>query len=164
MKEKSLKLLLLICLVFLLDLGLNAQVVIERQAISSGGNSFVMANENYQITSTIGQPVAGTMANENYIVTAGFQQSGLSLVNIFTAIDAGISVFPNPTTDFVMLKSDLSDYLLRIYDSKGSIVFSKVKTSGNFVVDLTSYPAGEYILQVYSQKENLLSSTKIIKN
>jgi uncharacterized ubiquitin-like protein YukD len=141
-----------------------AQTTVERQTISSGGAAFDMANESYMISATIGQPVAGTLSNENYTVTAGFQQTGLTLVNVFTAENAEVSVFPNPGTDFVMIKSDLKDYSLKVYDLRGVVVFSKTKTSGNFVVDVTAYNAGEYILQLLKSEGNLLSSTKLIKN
>jgi len=156
-------------LVFLINLCffssvLVAQTVIERQSISAGGSSFEMANETYMVSATIGQPATGSFANENYIVTAGFQQSGLTLVDIFTAENAEISVFPNPGTDFVMIKSALQDYSLRIYDVRGVVVFSKTNTNGNFVVDVTGYKAGEYILQLLNSDGNLLSSTKLIKN
>jgi hypothetical protein len=143
---------------------LLAQTVIERQSISAGGSSFEMANETYMVSATIGQPAAGNFSNENYIVTAGFQQSGLTLVNAFTAENAGVSVFPNPGTDFVMIKSDLQDYSVKVYDVRGAVVFSKTKTNGNFVVDVTSFKAGEYILQLTNSVGNLLSSTKLIKN
>ncbi len=143
---------------------LFAQTVIERQSISSGGSSFEMANESYMVSATIGQPATGSFANENYIVTAGFQQSGLTLVDIFTAENAEISVFPNPGTDFVMIKSALQDYSVKIYDVRGVAVFSKTNTNGNFVVDVTGYKAGEYILQLFSIYGNLLSSIKLIKN
>jgi len=156
-------------LVFLINLCffssvLVAQTVIERQSISIGGSSFDTANETYMVSATIGQPATGSFANENYIVTAGFQQSGLTLVDIFTAENAEISVFPNPGTDFVMIKSALQDYSLRIYDVRGVVVFSKTNTNGNFVVDVTGYKAGEYILQLLNSDGNLLSSTKLIKN
>jgi len=141
-----------------------AQTIVERQTFSSGGSSFDMANESYMISATIGQPAAGSFANESYVVTAGFQQSGLTMVNIFTAENAEVTVFPNPGTDFVMIKSDLQDYSLKVYDVKGVVVFSKANTSGNFVVDVTAYKAGEYILQLLSSEGNLLSSTKLIKN
>jgi hypothetical protein len=142
----------------------SAQIVIERQTVSSGGTAFDMANESYMISATIGQPAAGSFANESYVVTAGFQQSGLTLVNVFTAENAEVSVFPNPGTDYVMIKSDLQDYSLIVYDIKGVVVFLKPKTSGNFVVDVTAYKTGEYILQLLSSNGNLLSSTKLIKN
>jgi len=142
----------------------SAQTVIERQTVSSAGTTFDMANENYMISATIGQPAAGSFANESYIVNSGFQQSGLTLVNIFTAMNAEVSVFPNPATDFVKIESDIHDYSVKVYDVRGIVVFSKTKTSGNFVVDFTAYNAGEYILQLFNYDGNLLSSTKLIKN
>lgn len=143
---------------------LVAQTVVERQSISTGGSTFEMANEDYMVSATIGQSSTGSFENENYIVTAGFQQSGLTLVDIFTAEDTEVSVFPNPGTDFVVIKSDLQDYSLKIYDARGVVVFSKTSTNGNFVVDVTGYKAGEYILQLLNSDGNLLSSTKLIKN
>jgi len=148
----------------LTSLGLLAQTTIERQSVSSGGSSYTMANETYMVSATIGQPVSGTMINENYIVTAGFQQTGLTLVNVFTAENAVVEVFPNPGTDFIMIKSEINEYALKIYDLRGVVIFSKTNTTGNFVVDVQSYPAGEYILQILNSDGNLLSSTKLIKN
>jgi hypothetical protein len=146
------------------SLGLLAQTTIERQSISAGGSNYTMANETYMVSATIGQTVSGTMSNENYIVTAGFQQTGLTMVNIFTAETVELSVFPNPGTDFVMIKTDLVDYSLKIFDMKGAVVFSKLKTNGNYVVDIVSYSSGEYIIQLFGTNGNLLSATKIIKN
>lgn len=154
----------LLSFLILAGIELSAQVSIERQTVSSGGNSFEMANDNYMVSATIGQPAAGSFANGNYIVTAGFQQSGLTLVNIFIAENAEVSVFPNPGTDFVMIKSELKDYTVKIYDVRGVVVFSKANTNGNFVADVTGYKAGEYILQLFSTDGNLLSGTKLIKN
>lgn len=164
MTKASLKILILTGFLCLLGIGLSAQTAIERQAISSGGNSFDMANESYKISATIGQPVAATMANDNYIVTAGFQQSGLSMVSVFTAQSADISVFPNPGTDFIMVKSDLKNYSLKLFDAKGSLAFSQQKITGNNVVEVAWLNPGEYIMQILSATGELLSVQKIIKN
>lgn len=161
MKNQFCFLSILLCLT---AISASAQIIVERQNVSSGGETFVMANDSYMLSSTLGQPVSGFLSNDTYIVTGGFQQSGIEIVKIFNAQDVEINIFPNPGTDFVMIQTQLFDYQVILYDIKGTILYSHVGTNGNFIVEIYEFQAGEYLLCLQNESKRLFSVTKIIKN
>jgi hypothetical protein len=82
------------------------------------------------------------------------------------ADENSILYFPNPTTDYITLKTDGKEYKflnLNIYDVMGKLVLSKRYNNqlSNIVIDLKQVAAGHYILQLSG--ENFSKSLKIIK-
>lgn len=74
-----------------------------------------------------------------------------------------LSVFPNPTVDYVTVQTELNEnFDLALYSTNGSLisVISNL-SSNNYVLDLADLPVGKYILRVNSN--NRYSSQVIVK-
>ena len=76
----------------------------------------------------------------------------------FTSNDH-FSVSPNPTVDFINIKTDAKINKVDVIDFSGKIVYTDV--SGTDKVNITSLPAGPYLLQI-NTSQGLLQK-KIIK-
>ena len=68
-----------------------------------------------------------------------------------------ISIYPNPTSDFIRIKNAKEINRVRIFDLSGKMV-KETKTSD---IDVRSLSAGQYILNIYSGNE--ITSKKFIK-
>ena len=69
-----------------------------------------------------------------------------------------INIFPNPSSDFINIKSDDEIKSVKIYDIKGSLVKSD-KTSK---VDISEFPKGNYIISI--ETKSGIETKKFIKN
>lgn len=82
------------------------------------------------------------------------------------AMDKGISVYPNPTNDFinVTVSSATTDQKATAYliDNKGNVLFSQQVNSVPFSFDMTKYESGIYLIKVVIGKEQL--SYHVIKS
>lgn len=83
----------------------------------------------------------------------------LGVVEAKTVGDATVS--PNPTTDFVTIKSKLNVNSVDVFDLNGRIVLNST-TLINDQIDLRELSAGIYILKI-NYKEGVTSTKKIIK-
>ena len=75
-----------------------------------------------------------------------------------------LSVFPNPASDFITIKSDynLKDSIISVFDINGRRVINYKNTANNNMVDVSGLSNGEYILRVISS-DGKIYSTKILK-
>lgn len=70
---------------------------------------------------------------------------------------AGITVFPNPTTDGVMIQQNNPDSILTysLYTVEGRLLQQGFLDDANRFVDMGEYPTGSYLLTISgSQSEN----------
>ena len=116
---------------------------------------------------TIGEPISKTLSNGTTTLGAGFQQGALSVTSIDEkATDATfLSVFPNPTTDKVIIKQSQAEakkLRYNLYNLEGKEVASTELTSTEQSIDFSTLTKGVYILKVYSNKE-VIKSYKIVK-
>lgn len=79
-------------------------------------------------------------------------------VDEFNAI--GVTMYPNPTTGIVNIKTDAEQSNVQIFNMLGQEVISSVET-GNFNVDLTSHKAGIYFVTIKNDKGT--ATSKIVK-
>ncbi len=81
---------------------------------------------------------------------------------LFDSADINVSIYPNPTSDFIKVNSDLDNILVKIYDSNGSLVrvTSKLVNQEVNVIDLR---AGVYIVQVLNPDGVTLKSLQLVK-
>lgn len=77
-------------------------------------------------------------------------------------IDNETSVYPNPTSNIVNIKSKFTINSVVISDVTGNVVFnSKNNDSTDFILDISNYEAGIYFASISNEKGN--SIKKIIK-
>ena len=83
-------------------------------------------------------------------------------VNDLAKSDADVEIFPNPSTDYIYIKSkkdNTSKYTVSLSDATGKLIFLKVINSNK--IDIKSLEKGLYYLTVKS--ENGLKSFKVVK-
>jgi hypothetical protein len=161
MQHKKLEL----CAVLLLGLGLTG--IYAQQAIpASGGDG---SGGGGTVSYTVGQIFYNTNTGTNGSVAEGVQQP--FEISIVTAVEEAkditleFVVYPNPATDFIVLKigdyepENLNYYL---YDNGGKLI-AKTKIQGSETsIPMQALPPATYFLKV-SEKEKVLKTFKIIK-
>lgn len=88
----------------------------------------------------------------------------ISVTDIPETWSAGIKVYPNPTENNILLLFDnpLTSGVLRIYDSKGTLVYTESELKGNrFELESRMLVEGIYLLEIRDDK--IRYSGKIIK-
>lgn len=116
---------------------------------------------------TVGQVFYNTISGTGTI-TQGVQQTGISVV---TGIEeaSGIileaSVYPNPATDFVILKVEnyeTDNLSYKLYDMNGTL-FQSVKVKGNETqIQMGNIRPGTYLLKIADNNKEI-KTFKIIK-
>ena len=101
----------------------------------------------------------GSGHNATFIRTDG-QGTFTSAKNISNEIQ--LTVFPNPSNGNITLLTEPGEYSFNLYNLQGKLLRYWRKTvSGNSIIDLSKYPAGEYILNIIN--ENKSKSVRVIK-
>ncbi len=81
-------------------------------------------------------------------------------------LDLNIEVYPNPTSGYLVLSSDLPGNMpkinVRLYSLQGNIIENIELTSNRTEFNISDYPAGVYFLSVIFENERHL--WKIVKN
>lgn len=72
-----------------------------------------------------------------------------------------ISIFPNPTSDIIVVKNAPANAQWRLFSTNGAL--SQTGQLDQMEIDLSHLPKGMYFLQLLSAKGELISSTKLIK-
>ncbi|MEN8250186.1 MAG: T9SS type A sorting domain-containing protein, partial [Bacteroidota bacterium] len=74
------------------------------------------------------------------------------------AIDANVSVSPNPTTDFITVNLDANrdwnNSIIEVIDLTGSVFYQNKIQSNNYTINVKGYDSGIYILRIYSNEES----------
>jgi predicted nuclease of predicted toxin-antitoxin system len=117
---------------------------------------------------TLGEPVIVTLVATDNILTQGFQQGSFTVSEMIVSkdLDFAITVFPNPSTDYVVLKVDNSkskslSYFLSNVD--GKILSTDKLISSEQQISLSNCAKGTYLLSVQNENGQVLKSFKIIK-
>lgn len=104
-------------------------------------------------------PTAVFNGQQGQVVLSIYMQSTNSLsMSVKDVSTVDVSIFPNPTTDYVNVRSDKKVKEISVFSAEGR----KLGNTKESKVDLTSYPAGIYILEVILEGGNKFQH-KIIK-
>jgi len=157
MKTKISLFLLLLCIGII-----NAQETIT----TAGGEASGVGGT---LSESFGQTVYTTNQSSDGSIAQGVQQAfeisvvlGVSVTNI----QLNISVYPNPTTNYLTLKIvdghwDALNY--QLYDTQGRLVKSNKALTESTVITMQNLATGSYFLKV-TQNQHVLKTFKIIKN
>ncbi len=136
------------------------EVIPAAGAIATGSNG----SSSY----TLGQLVDEYNSTGNGSVTQGIHQpfeinviSGVENTNI----SLECSVYPNPSTDFIRLKADLSGLqapVYKLYDLNGKLLEIRKIAESETIILMSKYPSSCYFLKVISSNQEI-KSFKIIK-
>jgi len=130
-------------------------------AMGSGGSASYSVGQVFYLANT------GT---DEYSVAEGVQQAyEISVVTGFddnSSIELSCKVYPNPTTDILILEvigHDSKKMSYQLFNLSGAIMQGKKMYDAKTDISMASYVRGAYFLKViYDQKE--IKTFKIIKN
>lgn len=135
---------------------------------SAFGGSILNSASNAAIVQWNAGP-NGTLYVQETDLNGCTAEDSLSINILFVGIDEehayAIAVFPNPTSDFLRfeLPSTLSIPVITMTDLQGRIVAKKSPSNHAFSIDLTSVPAGTYVLELTYSDLGLTLNHKVIK-
>ncbi len=138
---------------------------VSPELISSAGDSFI--NGPYQLDWSLGECATATYAAGSYSLTQGLHQNYYIIsATEDLAKDINMSVYPNPTTDFITIRrNSKNSVLLTITDINGKILQQAKLTREQEQLNFLNYPKGVYFLSIFQvQEKQLIKSFKIIKN
>ncbi|MFT7055972.1 MAG: hypothetical protein ACJAR3_001602 [Roseivirga sp.] len=150
------------CLVFLF-LGLGVVHAQEAATAAGGEATGISGIASY----SMGQVFYTAIAGVNGSAMHGVQQSydistTLGIEDETIALE--LSVYPNPTADYLNLKVDDADQLTyQLYNSQGRMLGSNAVRSNSTSIDLASQPSATYFLIVLKDGRKI-KTFKVIKN
>ena len=141
-------------------IGLHAQ---ESPTATGGDATGTGGTASY----SVGQVVHTTATGTNGSVAQGVQQtyeiSTTAGINE-TAIHLEMSVYPNPTINYLTLKvEDNSNLSYQLYDLQGKVIETKKINANSTIVTMEALPKASYFLTVTDNKK-IVKTFKVIKN
>ena len=151
-------------LAFLLTFSVNAQT--SHQVLSATGGD--ATGSGGTVAFSVGQIVYTTSTGTTGSVAQGVEQAyEISSVGIKeTALNISLSVFPNPTSDFLTLKvQDYNNEALsyNLLDEQGKLVLNEQITTQDTQIAMSTLARGIYFINVL-QANKKIQTFKIIKN
>ena len=137
--------------------------------VSSGG-SYLSAG-GYTLSATIGEIAVTTLKSGSLTLTQGFQQPydiGTGIKE--TGLDWSISAYPNPVSEFLNIRFDLTDPIdlnVEIMDMAGRKHMIRELyyiTPGEIVTfDMSAFVRGVYLVRIYTPDQRVQKVYKIQK-
>ena len=154
----------LLILSFLFSFSLNAQT--SHQVLSATGGD--ASGSGGTVAYSVGQIVYTTNTGTTGSVAQGVEQAyEISSVGIKeTALNISLSIFPNPTSDFLTIKvEDYNNEALSysLLDEQGKLVLNEQITNQDTQVAMSTLARGAYFINVL-QENKKIQTFKIIKN
>lgn len=137
----------------------------QESANASGGDA---TGSGGNVAYSLGQVIYTTNTNASGTVSQGVQQA----YEIFTVgiketeLNISLSVFPNPTTDNLILHVDdfgLSTLNYQLYDIQGKLLNNGQIISKQTQIDLNNWPSATYFLHVINHQNLKIQTFKIVK-
>ena len=137
--------------------------VTAQEVVSSQGETYF--NSNGSIDFTVGEVIINTGSNGTNDITQGFHQTNWNFLGVEDfAPDFDITIFPNPTSDVLHIKSSLfQDISYSLYDAQGKLVIKNVLSETVTQIQVNQLAPGAYRLSINDKKEPL-KNFKLIKS
>jgi hypothetical protein len=144
-------------------------IVVQAQdaTLAAGGKA---TGAGGSATYSVGQIANKVQTGSNGSVIQGVQQP--YEISVVTGIEEALEitldflVYPNPTTDFITLKTgsySLTNLSYQLLSLGGNTLENKKIDKDELVISMRNQPSSIYFLMVYDQKR-LIKTFKIIKN
>ena len=135
---------------------------VERQVFTPFGSSAIVGG--FYLSATTGEPVAHTQSNGAGIRISGFQQpTTWMFVGVEEVNDPfSFTVFPNPSRDFVSVKSGAA-IRYRLWDASGKVLRAEDRPALQHQIDLQGLPSGFYFIRVLDPSSGATGVRKLIK-
>ena len=134
------------------------------QVVGSAGNTATSGNT--QLTWTIGEPIVNTATSTNNVLTQGFNQGLLLITAIDDLKNTTVSIQPNPTSDFAIIKLDDQNLINAQYtltDINGKVIQQNKIENKQTSVSFQDLANATYFIQVTTNNQKA-KTFKIIKN
>jgi hypothetical protein len=151
--------------ILLIFLGLSV-IKAQNTIPASGGN---ISGSDGSVSYSVGQTVYTIISGNNGTAAQGVQQPyEISVVNGLeeSGINLNISVYPNPTVDFLQLtieNENLKEFSYQLYNMDGKLLENKMITSNVTNITISNFLSATYFLKVIEGKL-VVKAFKIIKN
>jgi hypothetical protein len=147
------------------DIGYGGNPTLKPDVVTTTGGYY--ANSAGSLSWTMGEPISETVSDSNNTLTQGFQQGSYFVVSVVDELakpSINISVYPNPVTSLLNIKSNSSDPLrAELVDLQGRTVYEQVFENGQGQIDISNRSDAMYILGVYDNNGNRIKVFKIQK-
>lgn len=151
-------------LVFLFTLLAAIELQAQESPTASGGEA---TGAGGIVSYSVGQVVYTTNTGANGSVSQGVQQP----YDIFTtvginetSINLEMNVYPNPTSDYLTLKVEVSKGLsYQLFDMQGKLIENRKLKANNTIIQMEGLPKATYFLKV-TEESQTVKTFKIIKN
>ena len=126
----------------------------------------ITGNGDAKITLTADQNTTGLTRSSNVIISGEGVPFKTVIVSQTATLGTNnnalsiITMYPNPTSDFLNIKSDQKISKIEIYDMSGKLV--QTSKMNNEKVSVSKLPKGNYVIKI--QTENGVVNSKFIKN
>jgi len=162
---KGVRFLFIILLFFELLFG-NSHLYSQESLNASGGNA---SGTGGTVSFSIGQVVFKTFSAKDFSVSQGVQQpyeiSVLTESGALPGINLMVSAFPNPATDYLILKFSEGDYKGHIYmliDKSGKLLREGEITDYDTLISLKGLGSATYFIKVIKDQQER-KTFKIVK-
>ena len=78
-------------------------------------------------------------------------------------MESGITIYPNPFTDSVVIDGDFTNFEIKVYNSTGQLVADYSNVSAPLLLNLSMLPPGLHFILVVSENHPLLGVYKMLK-
>lgn len=140
------------------------QTSIKKSSIDSGGA--IAQNGTISILYTVGELAVQETTNGTIHISEGFispEMLDALDVKSYTSL-TGISIFPNPTVDYVTVHfTNSSNYLITITDLTGKKINSFTTNDSQFQIEMSNYSNGVYLVLVKDISNKKYKVYKILK-
>lgn len=129
--------------------------ILSQEVISSQGSSYF--NSAGTLNFTLGETVIETGTNGTIALTQGFHQSSWNFLGIEDlSPQYRVSIFPNPTSDYLYLETDdFENVVYEMVDVKGSTILRNELQANQTALNVAHLSPGNYTLHLYRAAEPL---------
>jgi hypothetical protein len=148
--------------VFLILLILTNRYQTEAQ-ISNNASGYDLSNQSGSISYSVGE-VFFVQKGLQYFLTEGVQ-NGITINPVKTNSSIKVSVYPNPTSDFINFKVQnlfFNNLSFILYNDIGHELLKGAILNSNTTVSLSQFPSSVYLIKIY-RNQTEMAVYKIIK-
>lgn len=143
-----------------LFLVLSFSLVKGQELVGSAGESFI--NATYSMDWSVGEVATSTYTAGNFTLSEGLHQNFITVEAVDQVAEFGISVYPNPTSDFININSsEIENFDVLIVDVNGRSIINQNVAGNQTQIDFSNFANGIYILSI--NKNNQVETYKLIK-
>ena len=142
----------------------SAATVYAQEVVSTQGESY--SNTSVNIDFTIGEIVINTGTDGTNDLTQGFHQTNWNFLGVEDfAPDYEASIFPNPTSDVLNIKtSSFENVTYTLYDAQGKLVLKSTLAAEVTLIQVSHLAPGAYSLQLtFEEGKKSASKSKTFK-